>query len=142
MIIVVSIFLLVTFLINPLLGSLQRLSDENLPTFLSMIVHSTMATFFPIIIMTVLFFYLFKSLPHERIPWKVAALSTVITVTLVEIMRYVFVFYLERISSLGAVYGTYAFIAVVALWAYYVALVFTIGAVFGKLYYLRLNAKM
>jgi uncharacterized BrkB/YihY/UPF0761 family membrane protein len=78
-------------------------------------------------------------LPHERIPWRVAVFSTLITVTLIELMKYIFIFYLDRISSLGAVYGTYAFVAAVALWAYYVALVFTIGALMGKLFYTRIG---
>jgi membrane protein len=141
MIFVVSFFLLVTFLVNPLIGTLQKISDKLLPEVVSNLVHSTVITIIPIALMVVLFFYLYKTLPHQRIPWRVAALSTAITVTLIELMRYVFILYLERISSLGAVYGTYAFIAVVALWAYYVALVFTVGALAGKLFYARLEAK-
>ncbi|MBS1903304.1 MAG: YihY/virulence factor BrkB family protein [Bacteroidetes bacterium] len=141
MIFVVSFFLLVTVLINPLIGTLQKISDDLLPPIISGLVHNTVVTIIPIALMVVLFLYLYKTLPHQRIPWRVAALSTAITVVLVELMRYVFIFYLERISSLGAVYGTYAFIAVVALWAYYVALVFTIGALSGKLYYARIAAK-
>ncbi len=138
MIFVVSFLLLLTILINPLIATLQKISNDLLPDFLSSIIHSTVITVIPLVLMLILFLYLFKSLPHQRIPWRVAALSTAITVVLIEVMKYVFTFYLQKISSLGAVYGAYAFVAVVSLWAYYVSLVFTIGALIGKLYYSRL----
>jgi membrane protein len=137
MIFVISFFLLMTILINPLLTALQNLSDDLLPDFLAPIIHSTFSTIVPLALMIVLFFYLYKVLPHDPIPWRIALLSTVVTVSLIEAMKYLFTFYLQRISSLGAVYGAYAFVAVVALWSYYVALVFTIGALIGKLHYAR-----
>ena len=137
MIFMVSFFLLITILVNPIIGAMEKIGDELLPEFLSTIINSTVAAFIPIVLMVILFFYLFRTLPHQKIPWQVAGLSTVITVTLIELMEYVFTFYLHKISSFGAVYGAYAFVAVVAIWSYYVSLVFTIGALVGKLYMTR-----
>ncbi|HYM20468.1 MAG TPA: YihY/virulence factor BrkB family protein [Candidatus Kapabacteria bacterium] len=136
---VVAFFLLITFLIHPFVGALRKISLDILPDSLSSIIHSTITTVVSIVLMTFVFYYLYKSLPHQRIPWRAAGISTIVTVILIELMKFVFTFYLERISSLGAVYGAYAFVAVVALWAYYVALVFTIGAVVGKLFYARIK---
>ena len=137
MIFVISFFLLMTILINPMLAALQRLSDDILPAFIASFIHGTLITTVPLGLMVIVFFYLYKSLPHAPIPWKIALLSTIVTVVLIEGMKYIFTFYLQRISSLGAVYGAYAFVAVVALWSYYVALVFTIGALVGRLHYTR-----
>lgn len=134
MIFVVSFFLLLIILFSPLLTGLQRMSDNILPEFLSSFIHSTLSYLIPIGITILLFLYLFHSLPHRRVPWRVSILSTLVTVGLIEVMKYVFIFYLDKISNLGAVYGAYAFFVAIALWAYYVGLVFTIGAEVGKLY--------
>jgi uncharacterized BrkB/YihY/UPF0761 family membrane protein len=88
----------------------------------------------PIGISILLFLYLYHSLPHKRIPWRVSILSTLVTVALIEVMKYVFIFYLDKIANLGAVYGAYAFLVAIAFWSYYVGIVFTIGAEVGKLY--------
>ena len=134
MIFVVSFFLLLVILFNPLVTALHKISHEILPEFLSSFIHSTISYLLPIGISLLLFLYLFHSLPHKRIPWRVSILSTIVTVGLIEVMKYIFVFYLDKISNLGAVYGAYAFFVAIALWAYYVGLVFTLGAEVGKLY--------
>ncbi|MFI5263940.1 MAG: YihY/virulence factor BrkB family protein [Candidatus Kapaibacterium sp.] len=139
MILVISFFLLLTILFSPLLTALQKVSNEYLPAFLSSLIHSTLSYLVPIALSIILFLYLFHSLPHKRIPWRVSILSTVITAGLIEAMKYVFIFYLDKISNIGAVYGAYAFFVAIALWAYYVALVFTLGAEVGKLYKDRLE---
>lgn len=131
---VVSLFLLLIILFSPLVTALQKMSDNILPAFLSSFIHSTITTLVPIGVSLLLFLFLFHSLPHRRIPWRVSILSTLVTVGLIEIMKYLFVFYLDKISNLGAVYGAYAFFVAIAMWAYYVGLVFTIGAEVGKLY--------
>src|SRR5205085_11811090 len=101
---------------------LQKMGDDILPAFLSNFVHSAFGYFVPLGITLILFLFLFHSLPHVRLQWRVSVLSTLVTVGLMEIMKYIFIFYLNKISSIGAVYGTYAFLVAIALWAYYVAL--------------------
>ena len=134
MIIVISLFLLLTVLFSPVLAALQKVSDDYLPGFLSTFIHSTLSYLIPIALSVLLFLYLFHSLPHQRIPWRVSILSTLVTAGLIEVMKYIFIFYLDKISNIGAVYGAYAFLVAIAFWAYYVALVFTFGAEVGKLY--------
>jgi membrane protein len=140
MILVISFFLLLTILFSPILTGLQKVSNEYLPAFLSSLIHSSLSYLVPIALSIVLFLYLFHSLPHQRIPWRVSILSTLITAGLIEGMKYLFIFYLDKISNIGAVYGAYAFFVAIALWAYYVALVFTFGAEIGKLYKDRAEA--
>ncbi|MEI8135491.1 MAG: YihY/virulence factor BrkB family protein [bacterium] len=134
MIFVVCFFLLMTIVFGPILSGLQKLSVDILPEAISSFVHSTVTTLIPLAVAIVLYLYLYRSLPHEKIPWRVSIVSTIFTVIMIEVMKFFFIFYLDRISSIGAVYGTYAFLVAVAFWAYYVALVFTVGAEVGKLY--------
>jgi membrane protein len=134
MIFVVSFFLLLTILFSPVIAGLQKVSDDILPALVSSFIHSAMSYLIPIALSFLLFLYLFHSLPHKRIPWRVSILATLVTAGLIEIMKYIFIFYLDKISNLGAVYGAYSFFVAIALWSYYVALVFTFGAEVGKLY--------
>ena len=130
MILVVSFFLLVIILLGPVLTGLQKISADILPHFIASFLHSTLSYLIPVGVAIMLFLYLFRSLPHKRIPWRASIIATMVTVGLIELMKYVFIFYLDRISNLGAVYGAYAFLVAIAFWAYYVAIVFTIGAEF------------
>jgi membrane protein len=134
MIFVVSFFMLLTLVFNPIISALQNVSDKILPSFLQPFIHSAFSYVIPVFLALIIFLYLFHVLPHRKLSWKVSLLSTIVTVALMEIMKYIFVFYLQRISNLGAVYGAYAFLVAIAFWSYYVALVFTIGAEVGKLY--------
>ncbi len=134
MIFVISLFLLLTILISPAIAGLQKVSNDYLPGFLSAFIHSTMSYLIPIVFSILLFLYLFHSLPHRQVPWRVSILSTLVTTGLIEAMKYIFIFYLDKISNLGAVYGAYSFFVAIALWSYYVAIVFTFGAEVGKLY--------
>ncbi|HEY6172721.1 MAG TPA: YihY/virulence factor BrkB family protein [Candidatus Kapabacteria bacterium] len=134
MIFLFMIVLLFTLVLVPLVGALREFGDKFFPQVASEFFNSTLAYIVPICMMVMIFFILFKTLPAQRISWKVALLSTLITVGLLEVMRFLFVLYLQTISGIGAVYGAYAFLVAVALWAYYGGLVFLIGAEVGKLY--------
>lgn len=134
MIFVVSFFLLIIILLGPLVTALQKISTDILPSFVSAFIHSTLSYLIPIGVALLLFLYLFRSLPHKRISWRASIVSTIVTVFLIEVMKYIFILYLDKISNIGALYGAYAFLVAIAFWAYYVAIVFTIGAEVGKLY--------
>jgi membrane protein len=134
MIFIFTIILIFTLVLVPLIGALREFGGTYFPQAVSEFFNSSLAYIVPIAMMFVIFYILFKILPAQSITWKVALLSTLVTVGLLEVMRFLFVIYLRYISSIGALYGAYAFIVAVALWAYYGGLVFLIGAEVGKLY--------
>jgi membrane protein len=134
MIFVFTILLLLTLGIVPIIGALRAFGAELLPDTLAVYFQSTISYILPLAMMIVVFFLLFKMLPAQKVPWKIALLSTLVTAGLMEVMRLLFILYLRSISNIGAVYGAYAFIVAVALWAYYGAFVFLIGAEVGRLY--------
>lgn len=134
MLFVLSLFLLLTILTSPILAALSELGSDILPHVLSDFLDSAIGFFLPLAISVVGFLMLFKLLVHERISWRVAAVSTLVTAGLIEVMKYFFRIYLTYISSIGALYGAYAFLVAVALWAYYGGLVFVLGAEVGRLY--------
>jgi membrane protein len=134
MIFIFTVVLIFTLVLVPMVGALREFGDTYFPEAVSELFNSSLAYIVPIAMMIVIFYILFKILPAQSISWKVALLSTLVTVGLLEVMRLLFVIYLRYISGIGAVYGAYAFLVAVALWAYYGGFVFLIGAEVGKLY--------
>jgi membrane protein len=134
MIFLFMVVLIFTLILVPLVGAIREFGDKLLPDIVFEFFNSTLSYIVPLGMMVIIFFILFKTLPAQRISWRVALLSTIVTVGLLELMRMIFVMYLRYISGIGAVYGAYAFLVAVALWAYYGGLVFLIGAEVGKLY--------
>jgi membrane protein len=131
---IVSFFMVVTLFMVPVLHFLRRVSTEVLPQILAPFIHSAFSYVIPITLAILTFLYLFHFLPHTKMGWRVSWVSTLVTVALLEIMKLLFTFYLDRVSNIGALYGAYAFLVAIAFWSYYVAVVFTIGAEAGKLY--------
>jgi membrane protein len=137
MILVVALLLLLTVLLGPAIAWIEKTSADVLPAVLVPFIDSGVSYIIRIGIAALLLLYLFHFLPHRRLPWRVSLVATIVTIVLIEAMKQIFIFYLDKISSIGAVYGAYAFLVAIAFWSYYVALVFTVGAETGKLYHDR-----
>lgn len=133
MIIVLVLLLLSTFL-SPVVNILQRVGKDVLPHWLAGTVNSTIPRFVTLGISILLYLTLFRMLPHERLSRKVIFVSAATTVVLTEAMRILFVYYMTHISSMGTLYGTYAFLVGISLWIYYASVAFLIGAEAGWLY--------
>lgn len=139
MILVFTIVLIFTLILIPMVAALRDFGGMLFPEAVSEFFNSTLAYIVTVAMRVVIFYILFKILPAQRISWKVALLSTLVTVGLLEVMRFLFAIYLRYISGIGALYGAYAFLVAVAVWAYYGGLVFLIGAEVGRLYRDRKN---
>ncbi len=134
LIILVLVLLLTSTFLSPVVNLMQRLGSEVLPQWLAAIVNTTVPRFLTLAVSIVLYGVLFWMLPHERLPRKVIYVSAATSVILTEAMRLLFVYYMTHISSIRTLYGTYAFLAGIALWLYYASLAFLIGAEVGWLY--------
>lgn len=75
-----------------------------------------------------LFYVIFRYVPYQRLERHIIWIGTLTSTVLWELARYTFSFYLTEFGTLGRVYGAYAFFAAAALWIYFTALVFMIGA--------------
>lgn len=139
MFVVMALLLGSTFL-TPILGLLKELGTDILPDNFDTVLEGTLPFLISLTLSTMLFVLLFRMLPHERLPRKVIIVSSLVTVFLIELIKYVFTFYLAKLSTIGALYGAYAFLVGIALWIYFVAVVFTIGAEVGWLYQERRKA--
>ena len=82
-----------------------------------------------------MFYTVYKIVPHGKIPTKVVIVSSVSSTLMWEILKFAFTLYLVHFSNFTAVYGAYAAIAAVIFWVYYSATTFVLGAEIGQLYH-------
>ena len=132
--IAVLILLLVSTFLSPIVTVLQHLGSQLLPDWLAYLLNSAIPRVVALVVSVILYVMLFYFLPHKRLSWKVIIISASTTVVLTETMRLLFTYYMKNASSIGALYGAYAFLIGISLWVYYASLAFLIGAEVGKLY--------
>lgn len=132
--IIVIVLLFSTTLITPIASVLGDIGQNFLPSQLIKLFNSTLPFFIGLALSIVLYVILFRTLPHQRLSRKVIIVSASTTVILIELMKYAFSYYMRHLSSVGTLYGTYAFLVGVSLWIYYVSAAFLIGAEVGWLY--------
>ncbi|MCS7082883.1 MAG: YihY/virulence factor BrkB family protein [Bacteroidetes bacterium] len=83
----------------------------------------------------VVFALLFRYLPEVRLPWSTAWVGSVAFTLLLELAKYAIGFYLAHsFARLNALYGSYALLSLLALWCYYVALMFVLSATIAHAY--------
>ena len=139
MFVVMALLLTSTFL-TPIISLFRELGEDILPSGIEPYIDGVLPYFVSLGISLLLFTLLFRMLPHERLPRKVIFVSAMVTVVMIEALKYAFTFYMAKLSNVGALYGTYAFLVGIALWIYFVSVVFTIGAEIGWLYQERRKA--
>lgn len=81
-----------------------------------------------LVITLFLFYVIFRYVPYQKQERHIIWIGTLTSTALWELARYTFSFYLTEFGTLGRIYGAYAFFAAAALWIYFTALVFLIGA--------------
>ncbi len=75
-----------------------------------------------------IFWAIFRFVPYQRQDKIVIVVGTLVSAGLWEGARYLFGFYLVEFGTIGRVYGGFAYFAAAALWIYFSALVFLVGA--------------
>lgn len=75
-----------------------------------------------------IFWTIFRFVPYQRQDRIVIVVGTLVSAGLWEGARHLFGFYLVEFGTIGRVYGGFAYFAAAALWIYFSALVFLIGA--------------
>lgn len=89
------------------------------------------------VVVVVIFFALYKTLPNRRIRWQTALVAAVSASALFELARYVFTLVVTSFSP-GSLYtGTIYALVIVVFWVYYAALIFILGGEVAQVYELR-----
>lgn len=138
---------IVLFIISLSFASLtQVFRDISYNAFGEVITSKVTNVFVPIfgsfITSYLMFLLLFKYLPQFKLPSSVVNFSSICSTILFELMKYIYAFYILRLSNFRKIYGTYAFIVVTIFWIYYISVIFTTVASLGKIYLEKNNLKI
>jgi len=99
--------------------------------------HAALPTVLIVILTAFMFFIIYRHIPDTQPPRNAALISTITTTVLWVLSGKVFALYLSNFSSIGTIYGPYAFILVLLIWVYYSGLIFVVGAVVGQVHWER-----
>jgi membrane protein len=88
----------------------------------------------PFVVSYIMFFFLYKYVPHYSIPTRSILFGAFIAALLYELMKYLFSYYVLNVSNYKEVYGAYAALVIFMLWVYVISLLFCTGAVISKIY--------
>lgn len=87
-------------------------------------------------ILTLLFAYIYRTLPDVRIRWAEVWLGAIVTAILFTIGKELIAIYMAR-GAVGSAYGAAGALVVLLFWIYYSALIFFFGAEITQVYALR-----
>lgn len=132
MIVVLGFILLVSLILNALLGGflnkLKTIFPDQVVSYFFIIDY-----IFMFLVIVVLFASIFKVLPDAKIKWKEVLAGSVVTSVLFFIGKFCIGFYLSNFGNVSA-YGSAGSILIILLWVYYTSIILYLGAEFTHQY--------
>jgi len=128
LIIVLTFLILIASFIFPLISITATLLQNSLPDSMRFVFSRLYMTSFSLLISFILFYLLFRFVPNRKMDRFIRFVSIGLCLFFVEISRYIFAWYLSGVTSYGKFYGTYAILASIAVWLYYLTLIILFSA--------------
>lgn len=125
---VLLVSLIINTFIEVLFKELSKLFSEN-----SVYIAQMMNVVIVFVIVTIIFSFIFKTLPDGKLKWKDTLIGASFTSVLFMLGKFVIGTYLVNMSRLE-VYGAAGSVLVLLVWVYYSAMILYFGAVFTKNY--------
>jgi len=135
LIIIISLLLLIMSFVQPVISIMKSYIVQLAPDVLGSIFNKVYILLFSLVNSFVLFYLIFRFVPNRKMPRPVRMVSILSCVVFVELSRYIFAWYISGVSAYGKFYGTYAIIASMAVWVYYLTFIILFSAELGKFYY-------
>lgn len=127
-IMLIGLLVFISIVTGPLLHLVTALTDRiGVALHLDMI-EGAFTELFSLAITLLLFYVIFRYVPYQKQERHIILIGTLTSAALWELARFTFGYYVTEFGTLGRIYGAYAFFAAAALWIYFSALVFLIGA--------------
>ncbi|HMR83560.1 MAG TPA: YihY/virulence factor BrkB family protein [Niabella sp.] len=140
LIISLGFLLLVSLILNNILGSVQSRFQDIIPLqsgWLFFILNNVLT--FSVI--TFLFAVIFKVLPDVIIKWKPAFVGAAFTTLLFAIGKFLIDLYITKANP-GAVFGAAGTLIIILLWVYYTSFILYFGAEFTQAYAEKFSEKI
>lgn len=105
------------------------LSDR---AFWSLLSSATRFSSFALVSALAVHVLIYRLVPYRRLEWRLVVSGAALAALLFEVGKSAFVFYLNRVANLEALYGSVSSIIVLLLWLYYSGRVILFGAALMK----------
>lgn len=132
LIMVVAFLLLISLIVSALISTLSDWMMTFLPDFM-IYAMSAIEIIVSLLIISVLFSFMFKTLPDREIEWKTVGIGGLVTAVLFTLGKEGLSFYFG-IAEPASTYGVAGSIVLILLWVSYACLILFFGAEFTKVY--------
>lgn len=92
------------------------------------------AILLPLILGFVMFFLIYKIIPHRKIDTKAALIGAICASGFWEVAKFLFDIYIKNYANFQKIYGSFGTLVVMFFWIYYSAFIVLIGAEIGSNY--------
>ena len=130
-VLVIGFVMLVSMLLNVLLGALRVFAADWLPVSAEvMVAAESLAS---LLVITLLFAAMFRVLPDVRLRWREVLPGALLTALLFMLGRFLIALYLSQTAT-ASTYGAAGSLVLLLLWVYYSSLILLFGAAFTRAY--------
>jgi membrane protein len=133
LVVVLGFLMLVSLAVNAGLAALERYWAGIAGESTLLVIASSLVSF---LVIGALFAAIYKLLPAVRLSWSDVAIGALITTALFSVGKYLIGLYLGN-AAVTSSFGAAGSLGVLALWVYYSAQIFFLGAEFTRLYALQ-----
>ena len=106
------------------------------------LIKKIVAILIPFLVSLMMFYILFKFVPHSKFPTKSSFFSAFYASIFFELSKFFFGLYVLNFSNYTQIYGAFAVIVINLLWIYIISIIFVTSGALGKIYFDRHNLKM
>ncbi len=107
---------------------LQRVSLPFIPSRVVAVSYSFALAVVPMLLMTLLFAILYRSLPAKTVPFKAAFVGAAVAALLWELTKLGFGIFLVYVHSYDRLYGSLSSLVILVVWSYYSMAILLLGA--------------
>ena len=133
--ILITLMILIIIYLLPMISVVNSSLHSLIPEFISQYFSKIYFLIISLSTSFILFYLLFRFVPNKKLPTFTRLLSTIFCVIFIEISRHIFSWYISGVSSYGKFYGTYAILASMAVWLYYMTTIILFSAELSNLIY-------
>jgi len=136
MVLLTTLFFVLSLISSFLVSTLRGIDKDYLGNTLRSwgFFHYVIPFIIGLIFSFLMFYVIYKLVPHGHIKNKVVLVSSVCSTILWELLKIIFTIYLVNFSNFTAIYGAYGAVVAVIFWIYYSSFAFVAGAEIGQLY--------
>ncbi len=135
MILTVMVLLLVLLMIYavPMSNFIVNALMAFIPEVISQYVSSLLLLSISLGVSFINFYLLFRFVPNDKVKRRIRFWSTIFSVVFIEISRNIFAWYISQSTSYSKFYGTFAIIASMCVWVYYLTTIMLVSAELSQL---------